>query len=119
MLPWLLGRLSVRLLLARGEERGQRRLELGLRVGLASLGVEEARAVDQAAVAGTKDIRAVVAEIEPGAPLREALAARALDQLVQIASKRLLGRPREADQDSGDKAGKPRRNQPPKQELRR
>jgi hypothetical protein len=70
-------------------------------------------------MAWPQEIRAVVAEVEPRAPLREALAARALDQLVQISSKRLLGRPREADQDSGDKAGKPRRNQPPKQELRR
>ena len=69
----------------RREERRQGRLELGLRVGLALRGVEEAGAVDQACVAGAEQVRAVVAEVEPGAPLRQALIARALDQVLQIA----------------------------------
>jgi hypothetical protein len=52
MLRLLLGGLCV--LSPRGwrKEGGERRFELGLRVDLAALGVEEARTVDQAGVAG-------------------------------------------------------------------
>jgi hypothetical protein len=91
----------------RREKRRQGRLELGLRVGLALLGVEEARAVDQARVTGPEQIRTVVAEVEPGTPLGEALMPRTLDQLVQIAGARRPGRPDEADQDGDSKAKTP------------
>jgi hypothetical protein len=36
-------------------------------------------------VAGSEQIRAVVAEVEPCATIRQVLVARALDQLLQIA----------------------------------
>jgi hypothetical protein len=67
------------------EECRKRRFELGLRVGLALLGVEKTWAVDQAGVAGPEQMRAVVAEVEPCAAIRQVLAARALDQFLQIA----------------------------------
>ena len=91
----------------RREERRQGRFELGLRVGLALLGVEEAGAVDQARVAGAEQVRAVVAEVEPSAPLRQALGPRALDQVLQIAGAGRRGRPGEADQDGDDEAEAP------------
>jgi hypothetical protein len=69
----------------RCEECREGRFELGLRVGLALLGVKKAWAVDQAGVAGSEQIRAVVAEVEPCAAIRQVLVARALDQLLQIA----------------------------------
>jgi hypothetical protein len=84
------------------EERRQGRLELGLRVGLALLGVEEARAVDQAGLAGTEQVGAVVAEVEPRATQGQMLAACAQDQLLQIAGSG-AGRRRETGQD-GDEA---------------
>jgi hypothetical protein len=106
-----LGMLGVRLgvlwSLGRGEERGERRLELGLRVGPAPLGVEEVRAVDQAGMTSPQQIRAVVAEIEPRAILREALAAGSLDQLLQIAGTSRRGRRGEADQNGDDEAKMP------------
>jgi hypothetical protein len=98
--------------LGRGEERGERRLELGLRVVPALLGVEEARAVDQAGVAWPQQVRAVVAEVEPCAPLGKALGAGPLDQLIQIASTGGRGRPGETDQDSDDEADTPSRRSP-------
>jgi hypothetical protein len=53
MLRLLLDSLSG--LLPRGwrEEGGERRFELGLRVGLAVLGIEKPRTVDQAGVSGS------------------------------------------------------------------
>ena len=107
MLRLRFGRLGVRSPLGRGKERCQRRLELGLRVEPASLGVEEAGTVDQAGMARPQQIRAVVAEVEPRARLREALAAGALDQLVQIAGAGHGGRPGEADQDGDAEAERP------------
>ena len=103
MLPLPLGPFGVRSL-GRGEERGQRRLELGLRIGLALLGVEEARTVDQAGVAWPQQIRAVVAKVEPGARIRKTLAARLLYQLLQIGGRGRRGRPGKANQDGDDEA---------------
>jgi hypothetical protein len=93
--------------LGRGEERGERRFELGLRVAPAALGIEEPRAVDQARMARPQQIGAVVAEIEPRAILREALAAGARDQLLEIAGPGSRGRPCEADQNGDDEAEMP------------
>jgi hypothetical protein len=104
MLPWLLDADTVGRLHRRREEGGERRFELGVRVGIASLGVEECRAVDQAGIARSEQVRAVVAEIEPGAPLRQALGPGALDQLVQVAGASARGRPRKADQERDDAA---------------
>ena len=108
MLPLPLGPFGVGSL-GRGEERGQRRLELGLRIGLALLGVEEARTVDQAGVAWPQQIRAVVAKVEPGARIRKTLAARLLYQLLQVAGQRRRGRPGKAKQKGNDAAAKPSR----------
>jgi hypothetical protein len=107
MLRLRLGVLNARSWRGRREEGGQRRLELGPRVGLASLGVEEARTVDQAGMAGPEQIRAVVAEVEPRAIVRQARAAGAPDQLLQIAGTSRRGRPDEADQDGDAKAEPP------------
>jgi hypothetical protein len=48
-----------------------------------------------------------MAEIEPRTRLRQALAARALDQLFQIAGTDPRGRPGEADQDDDAEAEPP------------
>jgi hypothetical protein len=104
VLPRLVDALTLEGSDRRGEEGGERRFELGLRVGLAALGVEERRAVDQAGVARPEQVRAVVAEIEPGAPLREAPCPGALDQLVQVAGGAARGRPGKADQERDEEA---------------
>jgi hypothetical protein len=58
-------------------------------------------------MARPQEIRAVVAEVEPSAPLRQALAAGPRDQLLQIAGSDRPGRPGEADQNGEDEAERP------------
>lgn len=102
----------------RREEGGERRFELGLRVGLAAFGVEERRAVDQAGVARAEQVRAVVAEIEPGAPRRQALGPGAVDQLLEVGAVSARGRPGKADQERDEAAEAAERKRAAKQ-LRR
>jgi hypothetical protein len=68
----------------RSEKRAERRLELGRGIRFAMRGGEELRAVDQAGPARAQEVGPVVAEIEPFAPLGQALGARARDQLRKI-----------------------------------
>jgi len=107
MLPWFLDVLGVRLPLGCREEGGQRRLEFGLRIGPAALGIEEARTVDQAGMAWSQQIRAIVAEVEPRAMLRQAPVAGPLDQLLQITGAGRRGRPGQTDQKGDDGAEPP------------
>jgi hypothetical protein len=68
----------------RGEERADRRLELGRGIGLAACGDEELPAVDQAGPAPAQKVGTVVAEIAPLAALDQTLGAGARDQLIEI-----------------------------------
>jgi hypothetical protein len=74
-----------------GKKPRERRLQLGLGIDLAIRRVEEARAVDQAGLAGAEQIGAIVTEIEPLTACRQVLGAGARDQLVQIVSRTRRG----------------------------
>jgi len=91
-----------------GEERGERRFELGLRVGLALGRVEEPRTVDDALKAAEQP-RAIVAEAQPRGVRREILAPRLLDQLRKIRRGARRGVAPRTDRAGDEREGEPNR----------
>jgi len=87
-------------------EAGERRLELGLRIGLAAGRVEEVRVVDEAVNPRRSEIGNVVQELVPLRPLGEPKVAGLRNQLLEVR----LGRGRGRRGDQGCQYKKPERN---------